>query len=106
MSKPAWLGAAAAALLLAAAAWYAAGAGWLAPLAERLREQLPELLGELPGHLGGHMRLSVAALAVGLAVSLPWMTLLAGTALFAIGACVFVLSSGRYANTEELHPDP
>jgi APA family basic amino acid/polyamine antiporter len=52
----------------------------------------------------------IAALGIvgcaGLAVSLPWMTLLAGATLFAIGACVFVLSDGRYANTEELHPDP
>jgi osmoprotectant transport system permease protein len=36
-----------------------------------MREQLAELFAELPAFLGGHMLLSLAALAVGLAISLP-----------------------------------
>jgi ABC-type proline/glycine betaine transport system permease subunit len=43
----------------------------LAGLLGTLREELPGLLEDLPGHLGGHMLLSMAALGVGIVVSLP-----------------------------------
>ena len=43
----------------------------LAELGEMLRQDLPGLLEDLPGCLGGHMLLSMSALVVGIAVSLP-----------------------------------
>src|SRR4051794_29018302 len=47
-------------------------------LGERLREQLPELFEDLPLYLGGHMRLSVVALTIGVAISLPLGVLISG----------------------------
>src|SRR5690349_14271244 len=49
-----------------------------ADLADRLREQLPELLEDLPLYLGGHMRLSVVALTIGVAISVPLGVLISG----------------------------
>jgi osmoprotectant transport system permease protein len=58
-------------LVLAAAVVVVEARGPLGRFLGELREQLPELLENLPGYLGGHLLLSLAALAAGLAISLP-----------------------------------